>query len=139
MSQSDSDDEDPSVALSRLVLGYGLSQAVYVAAKLGIPDLLADGPRNGADLAGATGTNAHSLSRVLRLLAANAVLTEVGADRFALAPMGELLRSDAVGSQRPYTIMTMELEYPAWGQLLHAVKTGQPGFAKAFDGRTGST
>lgn len=125
-------DEDPSVALSRLVLSYGLSQAVYVAAKLGIPDLLANGPRDGADLAGATNTNAQSLSRVLRLLAANSVLTEVTTDRFALAPVGELLRSDIVGSQRPYTIMTMELEYPAWGQLLHAVTTGQPGFPRAF-------
>jgi hypothetical protein len=111
-------DEEPSVALNRLVIGYGLSQAVYVAAKLGVPDLLAAGPRDGADLAGATNTNAQSLSRVLRLLAANGVLTEVAADRFALAPMGELLRDDTVGSQRPYAIMTMELEYPAWGQLL---------------------
>jgi hypothetical protein len=125
-------DEDPSVALSRLVLGYGLSQAVYVAAKLGVPDLLANGPRDGADLARATSTNAEPLSRVLRLLAANGVLTEVAADCFALAPMGELLRSDAVGSQRPYAIMTMELEYPAWGQLLHAVTTGKPGFEKAL-------
>ena len=70
-------DEDPSVALTRLVLSYGLSQAVYVAAKLGIPDLLAKGPRDGADLAGATNANAQSLSRVLRLLAANGVLSEV--------------------------------------------------------------
>jgi hypothetical protein len=46
--------------------------------------------------------------------------------------MGEFLRSDAVGSQRPYAIMTMELEYPAWGQLLHAVTTGEAGFARAF-------
>src|SRR6266702_7014858 len=63
---------------------------------------------------------------------ANGVLEEVATDRFALAPMGELLRSDAEASQRPYAILTMELEYPAWGQLLHAVRTGQPGFVRAF-------
>ena len=125
-------DEDPAVVLSRLLLGYGLAQAVYVAAKLGISDLLAGGPRDGTELARATGTNAESLARVLRLLAANGIFTEVAAERFALAPMGELLRSDAVGSQRPYAIMTMELEYPAWGRLLDGVKTGQPGFTRAF-------
>jgi SAM-dependent methyltransferase len=123
---------NPDIALSRLVIGYGLSQAIYVAAKLGIPDLLADGDRDGADLAAATHAHGESLSRVLRLLVANDVLQEVATDRFALAPMGELLRSDAEASQRPYTILTMELEYPAWGQLLHAVRTGQPGFSRAF-------
>ena len=124
--------ESPDEALSRLVIGYGLSQAIYVAAKLGIPDLLVDGARDGADLATATHTDADSLSRVLRLLVANGVFEEVATDRFALAPMGELLRSDAEASQRPYAILTMELEYPAWGQLLHAVRTGQPGFSRAF-------
>ena len=43
--------DSPDVALNRLIIGYGLSQAIYVAAKLGIPDLLANGPRDGADLA----------------------------------------------------------------------------------------
>jgi Dimerisation domain len=73
--------EDPSVALSRIIIGYTLSQAVYVASKLGVPDLLASGPRDGADLARATNTHAQSLSRVLRLLAANEVLAEVAPDR----------------------------------------------------------
>jgi predicted O-methyltransferase YrrM len=124
--------ETSDIVLNRLILGYGLSQAIYVAAKLGIPDLLVGGPKDGDDLARATTTNTQSLSRVLRLLAANGVLEEVATDRFALAPMGELLRSDAEASQRPYAILTMELEYPAWGQLLHAVRTGQPGFVRAF-------
>ncbi|MGI9148557.1 MAG: methyltransferase [Chloroflexota bacterium] len=124
--------ESPADALSRLIMGYALSQAVYVAAKLGVPDLLANGPRDGADLAHASNSNAESLSRVMRLLAANSVLEEVAPDGFALTPVSELLRTHAVGSQRPYTIMTMELEYPAWGQLLPAVSTGQPGFQTAF-------
>ena len=107
--------ESPDIALSRLITGYGLSQAIYVAAKLGIPDLLVDAARDSVDLAAATHTYAESLSRVLRLLAANDVLEEVATDRFALAPMGVILRSDAEASQRPYAMLTMELEYPAWG------------------------
>ena len=45
------DTERPVDTLNRIVIGYGLSQAVDVAAKLGIPDLLANGPRDDADLA----------------------------------------------------------------------------------------
>jgi predicted O-methyltransferase YrrM len=124
--------ETSDIVLNRLILGYGLSQAIYVAAKLGIPDLLVGTPKDAEDLAHATNTNPESLSRVLRLLAANGVLEEIATNRFALAPMGELLRTDAETSQRPYAILTMELEYPAWGQLFHAVKTGQPAFSRAF-------
>lgn len=82
--------ETSDIVLNRLILGYGLSQAIYVAAKLGIPDLLVGGARDGDNLARATTTHTQSLSRVLRLLAANGVLEEVATDRFALAPMGEL-------------------------------------------------
>jgi hypothetical protein len=115
-----------------LITGYAVSQAIYVAAKLGVADLLADGPRQGAELARATSTCAASLSRVLRLLASAGVLSEVAPDRFALAPVGDLLRDDVARSQRAFAVMIMELGYPAWGQLLHAVATGEPGFPQAF-------
>ena len=125
-------DEDPASVLFDLVTGYGLSQAVYVAAKLGVADRLADGPLDGPALARAVGVPAPPLSRVLRLLAAHGVLEEVAPDRFALAPAGELLREGVPGSLRPFAVMTMELEYPAWGQLLHSVATGEAGFPRAF-------
>ena len=48
--------ETSDSVLNRLILGYGLSQAIYLAAKLGISDLLVGGPRDGDDLASATNT-----------------------------------------------------------------------------------
>ena len=49
---------------------YGLfPQMLYVAAKLGIADLLTDGPQHIDELAAATGTQAAALFRVLRALA----------------------------------------------------------------------
>src|SRR4029077_10358110 len=56
--------------LMRLVNGYQVSQAIHVAATLGIADLLKDGPRCANDLAAATGTHPGSLYRLLRALAA---------------------------------------------------------------------
>ena len=55
--------------LARLMIGGWIAQAVYVAAELGIADLLVDGPRTAEDLAGRTNTHAAALYRVLRALA----------------------------------------------------------------------
>jgi hypothetical protein len=40
-----------SVAMLQMIQGFWISRAVYVAAKLGIPDLLTDGPKSSDELA----------------------------------------------------------------------------------------
>jgi hypothetical protein len=80
----------PSVRLAHLMDGFLTTQALYVAAERGIADSLADGPRTAADLAADVGTDAGSLHRVLRLLAAEGILAE-GDGGFGLTPL------DAVG------------------------------------------
>ena len=59
----------PATALRQLANGFMISQAICVAAKLGIADLLADGPRSCADLAEAAGAHVLGLRRLLRVLA----------------------------------------------------------------------
>ena len=61
-------------ALLRMTNAYEASQAIHVAATLGIADLLEDGPRSAEDLAEATGTHAPTLYRILRALASVGVL-----------------------------------------------------------------
>jgi hypothetical protein len=119
----------PSAELRRLVNGYQVSQAIHVAATLGIADLLAGGPRDCDDLAAATETDAGALYRLLRALAAVGVLHEEDGRRFSLTAVGEELRSDAeapVGGWaafigRPYY-------WQAWGALLHSVRTSENAF-----------
>ena len=53
-----------------LITGYRVSQAIYVAATLGIADLLKDGPRTCDSLAAATNTHPRTLYRLMRALAA---------------------------------------------------------------------
>jgi hypothetical protein len=119
-------------ALFGLITGYHLSCAVYVAARLGIADLLADGPSTCAALASATHTHASSLNRVLRLLVSAGVLTEDDDARFGLAPIGECLRSDAPDSMRAVALLWGGRPQLAWGRLLHCVQTGKPAFARVF-------
>ena len=59
MSPAESCAEDLTLVLNRLVLGYGLAQAVYVA-ELAIPDLLADGPRDGHESRGVPPSNSSA-------------------------------------------------------------------------------
>ena len=60
----------------RMISGFWLSRALYAAAKLGLADLLKNGPRTVDDLAKLSSTHAPSLYRVLRALASAGVFSE---------------------------------------------------------------
>ncbi|MEE8400970.1 MAG: methyltransferase dimerization domain-containing protein [Candidatus Hydrothermarchaeaceae archaeon] len=59
----------PPMALIQMITGYWPSRLIYVAAKLGVPDLLKDGPKDVEELARATGADEQALYRVMRGLA----------------------------------------------------------------------
>src|SRR6476620_10000535 len=74
----------PAAEMMRLINGYQVSQAIHVAAALGIGDLLASGPRSSDDLAATTDSHPRTLYRLLRALASVEVLHETEDRRFAL-------------------------------------------------------
>lgn len=117
----------------RLINGFWLTQAVFVAAQLGIADRLADGAKSAQQLAVEVGAAAQPLHRLLRALASVGVFKEVQAGEFALTPMAEVLRSDITGSLRPMALMRGQWQYAAWGELLHSVTTGGSAFEKLFE------
>ncbi len=122
----------PSVALFRMASAHYVSRAVYVAAQLGIADLLADGPRPFEDLATATRTHAPSLNRLLRLLASVGVFAEEEGGRFALTPIGACLRSGVPGSMRALALLLGGAAQDAWRELPYSVRTGEPAFPHVF-------
>jgi O-methyltransferase domain/Dimerisation domain len=104
-----------------------ITQALYVAAKLGIADLLRDGPKTAGELAGATDTDERSLYRILRALASVGVFSETGNRTFVNTAASETLRSDAPNSTRYYVMFIGE--EPHWrniGHTMYSVKTGKP-------------
>jgi hypothetical protein len=129
----------PEAFLTQLAFGALLTQALYVAAKLDIAELLARGPRPVAELAEETGTHERSLFRVLRSLASVGVFREIEPKVFALTPLAEPLRSDAPGSMRNGAIFMGEAwHWRVWGDLLHSVRTGETAWghthgAEVFD------
>jgi len=126
-------DIPPPVAMLQMIAGFWVSRAIYIAAKLGIADLLKDGAKNSEALAQATGLHAPSLYRVLRALASVGVFAEDEQGRFALTPIAATLRTDVPGSLRAFAIAELgEDHYPAWGEVLHSVKTGEIAFDHLF-------
>jgi hypothetical protein len=119
-------------ALFEMATAYWLSQAIYVAAKLGIADLLADGPQSCVVLAALTGSDAASLSRLMRALSSVGIFSQLGGDRFALSRLAESLRTGVHGSLRAMVITIGEIHYQACGNLLHSVQTGSPAFNALF-------
>jgi len=121
------------VQMLQIISGFWISRAVYVIGKLGIPDLLQSGPKTAEELAAATKTHAPSLFRILRALVSVGVLNSAEGERFAQTPLSETLVTDAPGSLRWFAVSELGQEhYPAWGNLMHSVKTGEIAFDNFF-------
>jgi hypothetical protein len=121
------------IQLIQMGTGLWVSRIVYAAAKLGLADLLAGGPKSAAELADPTRTHGPSLHRLMRALASLGILSEDGNHRFALTTLGEALKTDAAGSARA-TILTMASDWVwrAWEPFLYCLETGKSGMGKAF-------
>lgn len=121
--------DDARGSLLHLINGFQASQAIHVAAVLGLADLLGAGDRTADDLAAATQTHPASLYRLMRALASIGVFREGEGKRFGLTAVGKHLRSDIAGTQAPMAIMVGQSNHwRAWADLLFAVRTGSTAF-----------
>jgi O-methyltransferase domain/Dimerisation domain len=119
--------------LRKLINGYQVSQAIHVAATLGIADLLADGPRTSDALAEATGSQPRALYRLLRALAAAGVLHEADDRTFELSELGAQLRSDVPGSLHGWASFVGRPYYwNAWAHLADSIRNGENTFRQVY-------
>jgi hypothetical protein len=116
----------PNIVLLEMAQGAWLTQALYIAAELGIADALRDGPRTADDVAQLVDAKPDATYRVMRALAANGVLTLRRDGRFTLTRVGQALRSDHEGSMAPMIKLVGRAEHwEHWSRLMHSVRTGQ--------------
>jgi hypothetical protein len=116
-----------TATMFRLITGFWVSQAVGVAAALGIADQLEGGGRDGDDLARAVGADPDALQRLLRMLASLGVFAEVAPGTFRQTPLSETLRSDVPGSLNAYAMMQCASgRWLPWGRLLDCIRSGRP-------------
>jgi len=118
----------PQAVMMQMITGAWGSQLIYVAARLGVADLLKDGPKSASELAEATGTDAPTLYRVMRALASLGIFAEDENKRFTMTPLATPLQTGP-GSLRAMALHLGERpSWHAWGELLYSVQTGKTAF-----------
>jgi ubiquinone/menaquinone biosynthesis C-methylase UbiE len=128
----DTSESSASMTLRQMLGGCWLTQSIHVIAKLGIADLLKDGPQTAEQLSGALRVNADALYRMLRTLTGYELFEEDEQHRFGLLPMGALLQKGVHGSLHALAIWNGEVPYKAWGAVMHTMTTGQPALRHAL-------
>ena len=81
--------ESSSSALLEIIYGYKKTQALFVAAKLEIADILSKGPKTADELAKATSVNSRSIYHLMCLLVSRGVFSAQKNDKFQLNPLGK--------------------------------------------------
>jgi hypothetical protein len=119
-------------AVFEMATGYWVSQVIYAAAKLGIADLLAEGPRTCEEIAVATGADGSSLFRLMRALGSLGVLAMDDPYVFRLTEIGAPLQSGMPDSLRSMILTLGEEHFQAWGGILYSIQIGKPAFDRVF-------
>lgn len=135
MSDQDSQVAGPAESgqLGQLLYGLMTSQAIHVAAKLGIADLVGEAPETVEELAKATRTDTASLQRVLRMLTSVGVFAEEANGGFRQTRLSELLRSDHPRSARALAILIgSPFFWRSCGELEAAVTNGRSAFEQVY-------
>ena len=115
--------------------GLMATRLMFAVTRLGIPDLLKDGPRSAEELAKAAGANADAIHRVMRALSMVVPVFTLSEGKFALTELGQALRRDVPDSCYLEVLMAGEFLYAPFSEIVHTLKTGEPGFDKVYGER----
>jgi SAM-dependent methyltransferase len=124
----------PSMQVMQLLWPGAIAvQAIHVAAKLALADLVASGPKTAAELAEATKTDSASLDRLLRALASLGIFAEEMPGRYRQTRLSDTLRSDHPESIRRWAMMLgARFVWKPCGELHETVRTGRPAFELVY-------
>src|SRR5215831_15801887 len=112
--------------LTRMISSVWIPQALYAAAKLGVPDALAGGPQPSEKVALAVEAHPGATLRLLRALAALGLVTHREDGAFELTPLGRALTADAPDSVRSWALLWGgPMMWEPWGRLADCVRTGE--------------
>jgi len=121
-----------------LIQSHRITSVIYVAAKLGIAELLRDGPRSLDQLAIATGTHHGALGRLLTALSTVGICARSAPDGYSLTELGMALDESADQSFKAWAIFEGEMLSKSWSGMLDTIMTGKTaaqlqGFENSFE------
>src|SRR5688572_10786179 len=113
-------DESAIDTVRQLIMGFRNTQLVYVAARLGIADILARGPKTPTEVGAEVGAEPGALYRVLRALASLGIFADAPDGTFTMTPLAEALCSAAEGSLRDVAVLYGdEWLWRGYGRMQH--------------------
>jgi tRNA A58 N-methylase Trm61 len=134
-----------ALKLFDLIQSHRVTAVIYVAARLGLAELLRDGPQTPGTLAKATGADEGALGRLLTALSTIGVCSRTG-DSYALTEVGACFDGAAEHSIKGWLIYEAEMLSKSWGGMLDSIMSGKTaaelqGLANSFElmGRTPDT
>ena len=132
-SRAEAKKNSDAMTFMNLTAGKWVSQAIAVAAELGIADLLRDGTKTAAQIAQLANASEDSVYRLLRTLGSVGLFAETGNRKFRLTPLGRLLRTDSSPALGAYArFVGHKSAWLPWADLAHSVRTGEPAFDHVF-------
>jgi hypothetical protein len=118
--------------LFRMATAYWVSQAIYVAAKLGLADALSERPKSIGEIATELRADSNSFARLVRVLVDLGVFAVESDGRIRLTVVGGPLQSGVPGSLHSMILTLGQEHYQAWGRLVESIQSGRPGFNDQF-------
>jgi len=113
----------------RTNIGFLLSLALYVTARLRLGDFVKNGPITPGVLAESVGADPAALYRLLRAMASIGVFSETGDQKFVVTPLGEYVCAFVLPGLADFRDTVLE----EWGgRLLQSVRTGLPAFHEVY-------
>jgi hypothetical protein len=112
-------------AIFEMILAGWTSQAITVAAQLGVADVLADGPLPIDELAARVDADADALRRLLRALIGRGIFRQGRDGRYGLNSLSDTLRSDApVSMKSAARFYGSQEQRDRWTLLVDSIRTG---------------
>lgn len=121
---------NPEHQMMQYILGKWISKPIYVAAKLGIADILSVKDTQINDLAKHTGTSSSGLYRMMRALAGVGIFKEIKDKMFSNTPLSECLK---VNRLKPAALFFESAWHNRlWDELLYSVENEKTASDKVF-------
>jgi hypothetical protein len=121
------------VSMFQLLNGVFVVGALSCLARLGIPDLVEEGPKSADELAAQVGADPRALYRLMRATACVGVLSEGPDGKFSETPLSAVLRSNATPSLKTFAIMHgRDWHGLGWSHLDYCVRTGKQALDKIY-------
>lgn len=123
----------PYLQIIEYIRGNYYCHLISLAAKLGIADLLAEGPKSLKELATMTDTHAPNLYRALRALTSIGIFDEKESKIFSQNSLSKILQINSPLSMKNTALMIGSDWYEkAWSNIFYSIKTGKPAFDNIF-------